>query len=279
MKISCKVVEDLLPLYVEECCSEDTKQLLDEHILECEECKGKLEKLKQPIFLPQESCMNEKTYAKHAKKAFKKVRRRWVAFILVILVILLPIVWLGVNEVKGDGVCYSNLTYVIRGNALLRTLKNDDYEKAFSYLNLKAEYEMETKFEETDLDAQYKQVEIGGVSFYVDEQIYKNEYRLYKEDNDEAMFWMSVCLQRDFIIPVEKAELYLNDFEVDEKPNLLAYKANGHDYYVNGDTCNYNGSNDWSSTFRIMPEEYYHQIKEQIKEDEIGVKKSDSNAP
>lgn len=118
-----------------------TKQLLEEHLSECECCKDNLIKLRQPMFLPQEPCINEKTYAKHAKRAFGKLRRRLVAPILIILILLIPLTWLGVNEVKGEGVSYSSLTYVLRGNALLRELKYGNYEKAFSYLNLEPMYE------------------------------------------------------------------------------------------------------------------------------------------
>ena len=45
MKISCDVIRDLLPLYVDEVLSNDSKTLVDEHIEECESCNDELRKL------------------------------------------------------------------------------------------------------------------------------------------------------------------------------------------------------------------------------------------
>lgn len=272
MKISCNVIEDILPLYVDECCSEDTKQLIEEHILECEACKEKLIKLRQPMFIPQEKCMNEKTYAKHAKRAFGKLRRRLVAPILIILILLIPLTWLGINEVKGDGVSYSSLQHVLRGNALLKSLKKGNYEKAFSYLNLQAMYDWETEFEETDLDLEYNQIKIGGDIFYVDEETYNNDYQYYLKDEDEATFWRSIYLRQNYMIPVHKAELYLKDLEDVEWREFMIYMVNGSDYYINGGFCDHNVENVGNSIFEIMPEDYYNLVKKQIKEEEKEVK-------
>ena len=266
-------MEDILPLYVDECCSEDTKQLIEEHLLECEHCNEKLTKLKQPMFIPQETSMDEKTYAKHAKRAFGKLRRRLVISILMILIFSIPLTWLGINEVRGDGVSYSSLPYVIRGNALLESLKNGNYEKAFSYLNLKALYDWETEFEEVDLDLMYKQVKIGGDSFYIDEETYNNDYQNYLTDKDEATFWRSIYLRENYMIPVNKAELYLKDLEDIEWYKLMEYKVNGRAYYINGEYFSYKIENVGNSLFRIMQDDYYNQAKKQIKEEEKETKR------
>lgn len=52
MKISCSVIRDILPLYVENMVSEDTKEIVEEHIKDCEECKKELEEMKSSIDLP-----------------------------------------------------------------------------------------------------------------------------------------------------------------------------------------------------------------------------------
>lgn len=36
MKISCDVIKDLLPLYIDDILSNDSKNLVDEHIEECD---------------------------------------------------------------------------------------------------------------------------------------------------------------------------------------------------------------------------------------------------
>lgn len=42
MKISCKIIEDILPLYADEVCSDESRTLVDEHVAGCEKCRKKL---------------------------------------------------------------------------------------------------------------------------------------------------------------------------------------------------------------------------------------------
>ena len=51
-KISCNVIGDLLPLYVDGAVSEDTKKLVEEHLAECEECKKAAEEMGKELVLP-----------------------------------------------------------------------------------------------------------------------------------------------------------------------------------------------------------------------------------
>ncbi len=46
MKITCNVIEDILPLYVENMASDDSCAMVEEHINQCEECKNQLDKMK-----------------------------------------------------------------------------------------------------------------------------------------------------------------------------------------------------------------------------------------
>ncbi|WP_455718565.1 anti-sigma factor family protein [Anaerosporobacter sp.] len=48
MKISCDVIKDVLPLYVEDLASADTRTLVEEHLSSCNNCKRKYEKLRTP---------------------------------------------------------------------------------------------------------------------------------------------------------------------------------------------------------------------------------------
>lgn len=46
MKITCDVIKDLLPLYVDEVLSEDSNALVEAHLAECDECTAYYERLK-----------------------------------------------------------------------------------------------------------------------------------------------------------------------------------------------------------------------------------------
>lgn len=48
MKITCNVIRDLIPAYVDDALSEDSRALVDEHLGECEECRAYLAELQLP---------------------------------------------------------------------------------------------------------------------------------------------------------------------------------------------------------------------------------------
>lgn len=47
MKTDCEIIRDLLPLYVDDICSEKSRELVDEHLRECAECSSLLDRLKR----------------------------------------------------------------------------------------------------------------------------------------------------------------------------------------------------------------------------------------
>lgn len=53
MEIKCNIIRDILPLYVENMISDDTRQFVDEHLSQCQECKQELEQIKRNIPLEE----------------------------------------------------------------------------------------------------------------------------------------------------------------------------------------------------------------------------------
>lgn len=70
MKISCKIIEDLLPLYYDNICSNESKELIDEHLKECEHCKKTLDEISNT--LPIEN--------KKPIEPLKSVSDKWLKF-------------------------------------------------------------------------------------------------------------------------------------------------------------------------------------------------------
>ena len=52
-KISCDIIQDMLPLYYDEVCSADSRKMIEEHLQECEKCSNIFQKLKQNVWLIQ----------------------------------------------------------------------------------------------------------------------------------------------------------------------------------------------------------------------------------
>ena len=47
--MKCEVIQDLLALYADDCCSEESKKLVEEHLRSCPECRKVLEEMKTPV--------------------------------------------------------------------------------------------------------------------------------------------------------------------------------------------------------------------------------------
>lgn len=50
-KVSCNIIKDILPLYLDDVVSEDTKEMVDEHLESCDSCREEAEMLKRDIVL------------------------------------------------------------------------------------------------------------------------------------------------------------------------------------------------------------------------------------
>lgn len=70
--LSCEIIGDLLPLYVDNLASDDSRRAICQHVENCSQCRSKLEKMESP--LDEESTV---LTAENADvDAFKKVRNR-----------------------------------------------------------------------------------------------------------------------------------------------------------------------------------------------------------
>ena len=70
--ISCEIIGDLLPLYVDNLASDDSRKAIREHVENCTQCRSKLKKMESP--LDEESIVSAAETAD--VDAFKKVRNR-----------------------------------------------------------------------------------------------------------------------------------------------------------------------------------------------------------
>ncbi len=68
MKISCEIIKDLLPLYHDQVCSEESNQLVEEHLKQCNQCKKELEKYNSDFKCSSNDIEEAKTISKIAEK-------------------------------------------------------------------------------------------------------------------------------------------------------------------------------------------------------------------
>ncbi|MBB3130617.1 hypothetical protein FHS19_005336 [Paenibacillus rhizosphaerae] len=80
--ISCHVIQDLLPLYHDEVCSPDTRELVESHIRLCQECRAALDKLGDELMLDTDATREHQTQASSLRRiAAYWNRSKAVAFI------------------------------------------------------------------------------------------------------------------------------------------------------------------------------------------------------
>lgn len=77
MKLNCSIVDDILPLYVENICSEDSRAALEGHLQECAFCREKLARMKDSSMIPNvikpEGRIQITDYAKKIKRHRLKI--------------------------------------------------------------------------------------------------------------------------------------------------------------------------------------------------------------
>jgi hypothetical protein len=176
MKYPCEVIRDLLPLYIDGCCSEGSRRMVEEHLDECPTCKGEWEETTgaSPLLpaAPTEE-LPEKAAAHTMKRGLKKVRRAWIASILAVI-LLIPVGKLAWNEYWGSGVCFTNLNELWIAHSFLADLKRGEYEKAFQRWDTEAKREryLERWFDEETLanfDADAKAYFLSSAQQIIDE--------------------------------------------------------------------------------------------------------------
>jgi anti-sigma factor RsiW len=49
MIVSCDIIKDLLPLYIDDVCSDDSKAAVEEHLAACDNCKAELKAMQTAL--------------------------------------------------------------------------------------------------------------------------------------------------------------------------------------------------------------------------------------
>ena len=68
MNKDCEIIKDLIPLYVDGVCSEESKAKVEEHIEHCPDCLMTVERMKSHLVLPMEDSSGVKGFKKFEDK-------------------------------------------------------------------------------------------------------------------------------------------------------------------------------------------------------------------
>ena len=135
MDVTCNVIEDLLPLYADGICSEDSKTIIEHHTAVCSGCREKLDAMTEKLEKNEESPKPE--------NPFKKTRKHYVRLIVITLCIAALIVVpsvicsvLTVNETYDTGYSWSTLKFENKLRDFGRMIKKGDYRKALDTIDV-----------------------------------------------------------------------------------------------------------------------------------------------
>lgn len=90
---TCGIVQDLLPLYVDEACSEESKSVISEHVKVCKDCQNYMMQLKNPMLEQSFSQESEHIIANHKRK-IKNLIIGIASLCVVISVLVMSLGWL-----------------------------------------------------------------------------------------------------------------------------------------------------------------------------------------
>ena len=91
--MKCEIIKDLIPLYCDGLCSDETRSAVEEHIARCEDCRRLLEAAgAEPEIPPQTYDEEEARVLRGVKKRYARIRWRAVFLTVGIAAVLIAVV-------------------------------------------------------------------------------------------------------------------------------------------------------------------------------------------
>jgi len=66
-EVKCTIIQDILPLYIDEVVSQDTEEMVAQHLRYCERCQKEYETMKRTVYIPTENNAS----------IIKKINKKW----------------------------------------------------------------------------------------------------------------------------------------------------------------------------------------------------------
>lgn len=142
MKLSCKVIEDMLPMYYDGVCSEESAVLVEEHLEECPHCTHILAQLRSEIATPKKNVDDMKPL-KRIQKSYKKMKTHWLIAVAVILLLIPVAFWVGTerSEESKPPVDFTQEEALAYANGFMDCLVDGDYAEAYTHWDIAREIE------------------------------------------------------------------------------------------------------------------------------------------
>lgn len=191
MKLPCEIVQDLLPLYEENLCSEVSRKAIEEHLEECIECRrmiNGLQQLEEPE-LSVDICAEEQAVT----KSFRKLHNRWRASLLAMLLVI-PMIIMAVNQIRHQGICFTNLDEILVVWRYVQAMEEGNFEKAADFMHYEDFHEYIKSVQVEWPNGMYGdyQTELLGEEEWMVSRSFYNEYLRWETEVNN--FWSNIIL-------------------------------------------------------------------------------------
>ena len=90
--MKCEIIRDLIPLYLDKVCSEDSRKLVEEHLAECSECRKYMKELETELAAvkqKKEEDLDEKRLLQEGAERMKEIGKKSIVDKMIIVDTLL----------------------------------------------------------------------------------------------------------------------------------------------------------------------------------------------
>lgn len=198
MKLSCDIVQDLLPLYEDEVCSPGSRAAVEAHLQTCESCREYRESVKK---MPEVDTVSDgPEEKKRAKRLFHRLQLRWVLSAIAILLVCMLVN----NQITGQGLALDNWDDIYYAKKFAGHLEKGELEAAAEMLDFSDSYDralMCLSWDREFYERSYEPMEIGGEIWYFSEGTVNN----FDEDKEytELMIWEELIFDWGAVIPMD----------------------------------------------------------------------------
>lgn len=128
IKNECEIICDLLPLYVDDVCSDKTREAVKEHLAVCESCREKYENMKNTQLVAEKANRKQKEFFRRLKQRQSIKNAAGILVVAVIFVLL----W-HLKEVSGANLSYAMIP-LLSIAALILIESDNGWDKSWQKL-------------------------------------------------------------------------------------------------------------------------------------------------
>ncbi len=162
MNYPCEIIQDLLPLYEEDICSEASRRMVEDHLQQCPECR----RLTMPI--PELTPVETPAADQAVAKGLKRTRRKWRLSLLAVLMVSIFGLML-VNRYWGNGLSPANVNEMVVARRFVTALEEARWADAAAMVDFSDDYDsIREALEEHPAsgDDTFSPVEFDGETWY-----------------------------------------------------------------------------------------------------------------